>query len=107
LNSLISMLLRKLPATRPSLSRVIMLLNTIVSQPLSTQSGAAVQLAVAGERVSAKEQAEQAVDEERKSHVNQRRQILNQGFEALRLSAENLWGKIASAAPAAKRGAGG
>lgn len=107
LSSLISMLLRKLPATRPSLNRVIMLLNTIVSQPLSAQSGAAVQLAVAGDRVSAKEQAEQAANEERKTHANQRKQIQNQGFEVLRLSAENLWEKIIAAAPAATRGSGG
>ncbi len=103
LSSLISMMLRKVPATRPILSRVISQLNGIISQPAEVQPRMAGILSSAGAQVAAREQAEQAAEQHRRTQVQNRQELLKHGFEVLRQSADSLWGKIEAATPAAQR----
>lgn len=103
LSSLIKMMVRKHPDTRPSVERVLSLLGAILSSPSSDQSGAGGALAAAGSQVAERIQAKQAAEEKEKTLANNRRAILNHGFDILRQSAEELWHKIELAAPAAQR----
>jgi eukaryotic-like serine/threonine-protein kinase len=103
LSGLIKMMVRKQPATRPSIERVLSILGTIKESPPPGQSAAGGILAAAGAQVAERIQAEQAAEEVSKTLANNRRAILDHGFDVLRQSAEELWQKIESAAPAAQR----
>jgi len=97
------MMVRKQQATRPSVERVISLLSAIKESPPLEQSGAVGALAAAGAQVADRMQAEQAAEEVKRTLANNRRAILDHGFDVLRQSAEELWSKIELAAPAAQR----
>ena len=89
LRSLISMMLRKIPKTRPVLSRVRDLLEAIVLKPQA-------QVANKEQQMQAQQQAQAAVREAR-------RNLAKGGFDILSENAERLWGKIHSHAPNAQR----
>jgi serine/threonine-protein kinase len=103
LSSLINMMLRKVPATRPSLSRVISQLAGIDSQPAGIQSSAVNMLAAAGAQVAAQEQADQAAEQTLRTLSQNRKQLLSHGFDVLRQSANGLWEKVLASAPAAQK----
>ena len=106
LSSLINMMLRKTPATRPSPSRVISQLTAIVSKPAASQPSALNALAAAGAQVAEREQANQAAAQSRGTLEQNRKQLLKHGFDVLRQSSECLWEKIAATAPSAQKNGG-
>jgi eukaryotic-like serine/threonine-protein kinase len=105
LATLSNMMLRKLPSTRPALSRIGDLLNEIVakpqqvseSDPLATLAQSAAKLADSEQKFQAQRQAEMAAR-------NVRSQLAVSAFEILKDNLERLWGKIHSQAPNAIRG---
>jgi len=103
LSGLINLMMRKPTAGRPSLTRVISLLNTMIAQPIASLSAGANILAAAGAKIAAKEQAEQAAEQELKTRINERNQLLNHGLDILRQCAETLWSKISDSASTAQR----
>jgi len=104
LRSLVNMMLRKVPETRPVLSRVRTLLEEIVSKPqLAGDASALAALASAAAEVATKEQHLQAQQQAQGAAREARRKLANGGMEILRENAERLWGKIHSHAPNAQR----
>jgi eukaryotic-like serine/threonine-protein kinase len=105
LAALTNMMLRKLPETRPVLSRIRDLLNEIVSKPqhvsnsdpLAVLAQSAAKIAISEQRLQAQRQGEMAAR-------NARSRLAVSAFEILKDSLERLWGKIHSQAPNATRG---
>jgi len=104
LATLINMCLRKLPATRPTLSRVKDLLKKIVEcpqtaeidSPLSTLANAAAHVAEIEQQVQAQRLAKEA-------DTRARSELATHSSEILSDNLERLWGKIHDQAPNAKR----
>jgi len=98
------MCLRKVAASRPSLSRVRGLLADIVAKPQQTNSsGSLGTLASVADHVSSKEQEAQAQQEAEKAARNARAALAQSAHEILADSVERLWGKIHSQAGNAQR----
>jgi len=104
LATLIHLLLRKLPETRPGLPRVHQILDAIISSPLQDKqlSGQRL-LGEVGARVTAQEQLLDAEQEQLRQQLSFRAQTADQAWGFLRDNFERLWGKIHSASPAAER----
>jgi len=104
LTTFVNMCLRKVAASRPSLSRVRDLLADIVAKPQQTNSSDSLAtLASVAAHVSSKEQEAQAQQEEEKAARNARAALAQSAHEILADSVERLWGKIRSQAGNAKR----
>jgi hypothetical protein len=107
LRSLINMMLRKVPETRPVLSRVRNLLEDIVVKPqLADDAGSLAELAGAAAQVASREQQLQAQQQGQAAAREARRKLANGGIEILQENAERLWGKIHSHAANAHRVSG-
>lgn len=108
LRSLVNMMLRKVPETRPVLSRVRTLLEEIVWKPqLAGDAGSLAALASAAAQVATMEQQIQAQEQAAAAAREARQKLAKGGFEILRESVERLWGKVYSHAPNAQRVKGG
>jgi len=104
LRSLISFMLRKMPESRPPLSRVHELLNGIVEKPqIRSQSDSFSALAAAGAKVAEREQQREAEELAALEEQNRRNRLAQHAREILLENIERLWGKIHHYAPAAKR----
>jgi eukaryotic-like serine/threonine-protein kinase len=104
LRSLVNMALRKVPETRPVLSRVRSLLEEIVLNPHKAgDEGPLTALAGAAAKVATQEQQIQAQQNAKAAAREARLRLANGGFEILSENAERLWGKIHSHAPNAER----
>lgn len=107
LRSLLNMMLRKMPESRPALSRVRALLEEIVLRPLPTSdAGSLAALAHAAAQVATEEQQEQARLRAQAAAREERSGLAKAGFEILSENVERLWGKIHSHAPNAQRATG-
>jgi len=100
-------MLRKLPETRPTLSRVEQVLTGVLAKPHDANVPDPFSaLAHAGAQVAEAEQQRQAqiqkVNEERSARV----QLARSAFEILAENIERLWGKVHASAPTAKRTSG-
>jgi serine/threonine-protein kinase len=105
--SLINMMLRKVPATRPTLSRVRQLLAEGIAKPQAAgDEGALAALAGAAARVADKEQQMQAQQQAKAAAHEARLNLARGGFEILKENVERLWGKIQLHAPNVYRVAG-
>ena len=108
LRSLVNMMLRKVPETRPVLSRVQTLLEEIVLKPqLAGEAGSLAALASAAAQVATKEQQIQAEQHAQAAVRAARQKLARGGIEILRENVERLWGKIHAHAPNAQRIKGG
>lgn len=102
--TLTHMMLRKIPSTRPALTRIHDLLNEIAAKPqhvshtdpLAALAQSAAKIADSEQRLQAQRQAEMAAR-------NERSQLAASAFEILKDNLERLWGKIHSQAPNATR----
>lgn len=104
LSSLINMMLRKLPPTRPTLSRIRELLGEIVSKPQQAKKeNSLAALAHSAARVADNEQRIQAQQQAEASSRQARLQLAKSAFEILAENLERLWGKVHSQAPNAIR----
>jgi len=104
LHTLLNMMLRKLPETRPALSRIHDLLTNISEE--RQQAGASDSLAMlasAGAKVAEKEQRLQAEQTAKEQACKARMKLTAQAFEILFENIERLWGKIHAQAPNAQR----
>jgi eukaryotic-like serine/threonine-protein kinase len=108
LRSLLNMMLRKAPETRPVLSRVRTLLDEIVCKPQALSDiGSLAELARAAAQVATQEQQLQAQQQAQAAVREARLKLSKSGMEILSENAERLWGKIHSHAPNAQRIKGG
>lgn len=103
LSSLIKMMLRKIPDSRPLLERVVSQLSLILQTPPASVSTPARALAEAGAKVADDIQAKQAAEQAKRTLENNRKAILTAGIQILRDDVEMLWKKIEAEAPAAER----
>jgi serine/threonine-protein kinase len=107
LRSFVNMTVRKIPETRPVLSRVLSLLEEIVLRPQAVgEAGSLAALASAAAQVATKEEQIQAQQQAQAAAREARLNLANGGFEILSENAERLWGKIHHHAPNAQRAAG-
>ena len=106
LQALINNMVRKLPETRPALSRIEGLLAEIVAKPQLSTSDPLSALATVGAQVAEKEQQVQAKQAAEQSAREARLNIAKAAFEILSDSAERLWGKIHAQVPNAHRNPG-
>lgn len=107
LRSLLSMMLRKVPETRPVLSRVRTLLEEIILKPQAPSDASPLaELANAAAKVATKEQEIQALQQAQAAAREARLRLAKCGFEILSENAERLWGKIHGHAPNAQRANG-
>ena len=107
LRSFVNMALRKVPETRPVLSRVRAILEEIVLRPQSAgEAGSLAVLATAAAQVATKDQQIQAQQQAQAAAREARLNLANGGFEILSQNAERLWGKIRHHAPNAQRAPG-
>lgn len=104
LASLTNMMLRKVPATRPVLSRIRDLLSEILAKP---QQGSSIDplitLAQTAAKIADVEQKAQAQRQAENAAVVARAQLARGAFEVLKDNIERLWGKIHGQAPNATR----
>jgi serine/threonine-protein kinase len=105
LSGLINMMMRKLPETRPSISRIESLLEEITTytQHPPTANDPFHSLAQAAAQITNAEQNLQAQNEARAGMASIRRNLAKHSFEILSENIERLWGKIHSHAPNAIR----
>lgn len=103
LTTLINMCLRKVPSSRPSLSRVRDLLADIVAKPQPINGSSLSVLAAAAAHVSTKEQEAQSHEAAARAARDARAALANSGYETLIDNIERLWGKIHSHAANANR----
>jgi serine/threonine-protein kinase len=107
LTTLVQMCLRKTAASRPSLTRLRVILSDIINKPqLTIGGGSLIDLATAAAHVSTKEQEVQARLAKEKAEREERAALAKSGFEILADNIERLWGKIHSQAPNAQRTTG-
>lgn len=104
LTTLVNMCLRKLAASRPSLSRVRDLLADIIANPQPASGVSSLgALAAAAAQVSIKEQETQAREAAANSAREARIALAQNSYEILADNVERLWGKIHSQAANAIR----
>ncbi len=104
LSSLVNMMLRKLPPTRPALLRIRDLLSEITAQPQQGKdTNPLAALAQSAAKVAENEQGIQAQQQSEAATRKARSQLAVSAFEILRDNLERLWGKIHSQAPNATR----
>jgi serine/threonine protein kinase len=104
LASLINMMLRKLPSTRPSLSRTRDLLVEFVSKPQQAKDNDSLAfLAQSAARVAENEQRVQAQQQATAASQQLRAQLAKSALEILAENLDRLWGKIHNQAPNATR----
>jgi len=104
LSSLINMMLRKLPLTRPDLFRIRDLLTEITAQPQQGKdANPLAALAQSAAKVAENEQRIQAQQQSEAATKKTRSQLAVSAFEILKDNLERLWGKIHSQAPNATR----
>ncbi len=104
LSTLVNMCLRKVAASRPSLSRVCTLLTDIVTKPqLAGGASSLGTLAVAAAHVSTEEQKIQAREASEKAAWSARLELAKGAHEILADNVERLWGKVHSHAANARR----
>lgn len=108
LKTLVNMCLRKVDATRPSLTRMREVLAEIVKSPQpTTDDGAFGALASIAAGISKKEQESQALRESEAAKRRARTVLAHGAFEILDGNIERLWGKVHAKAPNAVRVARG
>src|SRR5207244_1121177 len=100
-------MLRKVPGTRPMLSRVRDRLEEIAKPQVTNDPGSLAALASAAAHVAHQEQQMQAQQQAKAAAREARLQLARGGFEILSENVERLWGKIHSHAPNAERVSGG
>ncbi|MFH1023567.1 MAG: serine/threonine-protein kinase [Planctomycetota bacterium] len=104
LKSLINMMVRKIPETRPDLIRIDNVLADIVAKPQqSVVSNTLRALANTSAQVSEDEQRLQAEHRSREMERDKRNQLRESAITVLLDNVERLWGKIHEQAPNAKR----
>jgi len=104
LSTLINMMLRKLPQTRPVLSRVGQLLEEIVTRPQEANAPDAMSvLAKVAADVADKEQKRQAREQAESTAYEARVALARGAFEILTENLERLWGRIHMQAANAQR----
>jgi hypothetical protein len=108
LQALIVMMVRKLPAVRPRLSRILEVLTDVVSRPQPAAAGGAFgELASAGAEIAKKEQEREAHQQAKQSERKKRYQLAQAGLEIISESLERFWGKVHALAPNATRKSAG
>ncbi len=104
LATLINMMLRKLPSTRPALSRIRDLLSEIVVKPQQAiKADSLTALAQSAAKIADSEQKLQAQQQAEAASRQARVQLAKSAFEILADNLERLWGKIHGQAPNANR----
>jgi serine/threonine-protein kinase len=104
LKSLISMMLRKMPESRPVLSRVQQLLTEIIAKPQAgSLSDPFTILATAGAKVAERELQREAEERAAQDEQKRRNRLAQSAREILLENIERLWGKIHNNAPTARR----
>jgi serine/threonine-protein kinase len=107
LHSLISLMLRKLPETRPSALRVKQLLNEIIAKPhIGGESNPFSILAVAGAQVAAREQQREAAEQAALERKRKRNLLAQSARGILKENLERLSVQIENNAPTVKRYSG-
>lgn len=106
LKALINNMVRKVPETRPALSRIQGVLSEVVAKPHSASSDPLSALASVGAQVAEKEQQVQAKVAAEQSVKEERANIGRAACEILSDSIERLWGKIHAQVPNAHRNQG-
>ena len=107
LRALITMMLRKLPETRPILSRVEQFLTEVVTNPQKANSSDPFSaLATADAEVARQEERRQAQLQAEQEKQAARNQLARSAQEILSENMERLWGKVHNHAPAAERVSG-
>src|SRR5207248_187747 len=101
--SLIGMMLRKPPESRPELERVQQILTRIVKTPHQARIAASIGLAKAGMLVEERESRQLAEVERLKKEKAAREALLNSAVSCLRQNLETLWEEINNSAPSARR----
>lgn len=107
LESLLRMMLRKVPESRPDADRVKHILAQIVeSDNQNTSEGGLKALAEAGAEVALRESKEEAKRKEAESEIQRRRNIANDALELLKKITNRLFDRICLSTPTARRMAG-
>ena len=106
LKALIHNMVRKLPETRPTLSRIQSVLNEIETKSQISASDPIAALATAGAQIAEKEQQRQAERAAKQSAKEARSSLAAAAFEILTDSVERLWGRIHAQVPNAHRSSG-
>ncbi len=102
--TLTNMMLRKLPSTRPALSRIRDLLNEIVAKPQQVGNADPLDaLAQSAAKIADNEQRLQAQRQTENAARIERSQLAVSAFEILKDNLERLWGKVHGQAPNATR----
>jgi hypothetical protein len=106
LQALITMMTRKVPAVRPTLSRIHQVLTGIVLTPQSAVAGRGLdELARVSADIVMRQQTWEAQDTAFEARGEKRNQLARAGLEILIDNVERLWGKIHMQAPNAVRNA--
>ena len=103
LRALINNMVRKLPETRPTLSRIQGVLTEVVAKPYVGGADSLSALAAAGAQVAEREQRVQAQVAAQQSVSEAKANLGKAAFEILSDSVERLWGKIHAEVPNAHR----
>jgi serine/threonine-protein kinase len=103
LSTLTSMMLRKIPATRPTLSRVRTLLEEFASKSPPNNQSSLTDLAQSAAKIADDEQKYQAKVQAERTEASARMRLAEIGFEILKDNLERLAGKINNQAPNASR----
>lgn len=105
LDSLIQLLVRKSPETRPSFSRTRTLLGEVdrAQNNQTTSAKAASMLATVGARLAREDQERQAQQLAYARERTRRTEAARIGLEVIQDNFERLWGKIHAAVPTAQR----
>jgi eukaryotic-like serine/threonine-protein kinase len=104
LKGLITMMLRKLPETRPIPTRVQQLLKEIVEKPkIDDPSDSFSALAAVGAKLAQEKQRLEAEEQAERQRQVARNQMAKDAHEILSQNIERLWGKIHSHVEIAKR----
>lgn len=102
LQSLLSMMLRKVPRTRPSLQRAKEILTSLLRN--GTGRGSSLDaLAQAGSEVAQKEQRKQAIEQQALSQRQDRSVLASAALNILSASVSELFRRISDAAPSSER----
>ncbi len=104
IKSLVSMLLRKLPAARPRLERVVMLLRRAKTQSIQNDKKYGFDaLAKAGHAIASAEAEAEAKKEETRARKNARRQLSASAIQILNELTTELFEQIENVAPSVQR----
>ena len=99
LRSLVLMMLRKLPESRPSIERVISRLDSIATQPDAPESISGSLLADVSAAVAERDAAQQAAKEAKRSALQKRRRLFEAAIEILHQNCQGLWDAVDARAP--------